>query len=70
MHQTPMIDFITVISAEADLRLDKGQEMHLKPGDCVVQRGTIHAWRNRGSVPCVMSAVLLGTPVQGKGANA
>jgi mannose-6-phosphate isomerase-like protein (cupin superfamily) len=61
MHQTPTIDFITVISGEVDLRLDDQQEVHLKPGDCVIQRGTMHSWRNRGAEPCLMSAVLLGT---------
>jgi mannose-6-phosphate isomerase-like protein (cupin superfamily) len=61
MHQTPTIDFVTVISGEIDLRLDDGKEVHLKPGDCVIQRGTMHSWRNRGNVPCLMSAVLIGT---------
>lgn len=60
-HQTSTIDFVTVISGEINLRLDNDREVHLKPGDCVVQRGTRHAWRNRGATPCVMSAVLLGT---------
>jgi mannose-6-phosphate isomerase-like protein (cupin superfamily) len=61
MHQTPTIDFITVISGEVDLRLDDKQEVHLKPGDCVIQRGTMHSWRNRGAEPCLLSAVLIGT---------
>jgi mannose-6-phosphate isomerase-like protein (cupin superfamily) len=61
MHQTPTIDFITVISGEIDLRLDDGKEVRLKPGDCVVQRGTMHSWRNRTAQPCLMSAVMIGT---------
>ena len=59
MHQTPTIDFAIVISGEIWLELDEG-EVHLKPGDCVVQRGTMHAWRNRSDRPCVMSFVEFG----------
>lgn len=58
MHQTPTIDFATVLSGEIWLELDSG-EVHLKPGDCVVQRGTMHAWRNRSDSRCVMSFVLI-----------
>ena len=58
MHKTPTIDFGVVISGEIWLELDDSQ-VHLKPGDCVVQRGTMHAWRNRSDRPCVMSFVLI-----------
>jgi uncharacterized cupin superfamily protein len=34
-------------------------EVHLKPGDTVVQRGTNHAWVNRGTVSCVLACVLI-----------
>ena len=33
--------------------LDK-EEVHLKEGDTVVQRGTNHAWSNRSDEPCVI----------------
>ena len=58
MHQTETIDFGVVLFGEIWLELDDG-EVHLKPGDCVVQRGTWHAWRNRSDRPCVMSFVLI-----------
>jgi len=48
MHTTPTIDFEVVLSGEVWLELDDGVEVHLKPGDCVVQNGTRHAWRNHG----------------------
>ena len=32
--------------------LDDGVSVHLKQGDVLVQRGTIHNWRNNGSEPC------------------
>ena len=33
--------------------------VHLKAGDIVVQRGTIHGWSNRGSLVCRMLFVLI-----------
>lgn len=60
MHTTDTIDYVIVLSGEIWLELDDGAEVHLKPGDCVVQNGTRHAWRNRGSDPCVMAGVMVG----------
>ncbi len=60
MHTTNTIDFEYVISGEIWLELDDGKEVHLKPGDTVVQNGTRHAWRNRGSEPCQMVVCLIG----------
>ncbi len=64
MHRTPTIDFGLVLSSEVWLELDEG-EVLLKPGDCVVQRGTMHAWRNRGSESCLMSFVLIDARPRG-----
>jgi mannose-6-phosphate isomerase-like protein (cupin superfamily) len=60
MHTTRTIDYGVVLSGEIDLELDEG-EVHLRPGDVVVQRGTRHAWRNRGSKPCTMAFVLIAS---------
>lgn len=49
MHRTKTIDYMVVIEGEIVLLLDE-DEVVLKPGDVVVQRGTDHAWENRGSV--------------------
>jgi hypothetical protein len=35
--------------------LEKGEEVHLKAGDVIVQRGTVHNWIHRGSEPWVPS---------------
>ena len=51
MHTTDTVDIDVVISGEVDLELDDGSEVHLRPGDCVIQNGTRHAWRNRTSEP-------------------
>ena len=33
--------------------------VHLKAGDVLVQRGTIHNWINRSSEPCVIAFILI-----------
>jgi len=59
MHQTPTIDLIQVLEGELWLLLPNGEEAHLFPGDMVVQRGTVHAWRNRTDRPTRYFAVML-----------
>ncbi|KZV77689.1 hypothetical protein PENSPDRAFT_746805 [Peniophora sp. CONT] len=50
MHRTTSVDLNILIHGELVLILDDGSETHLKnPGDTVVQRGTLHAWRNPSS---------------------
>jgi quercetin dioxygenase-like cupin family protein len=66
MHRTPTLDLICVLSGEIWLELDDG-EIHLGPGDCVVQNGTRHAWRNRSDAPCSMAVVLIGASQSGHG---
>ena len=60
MHATDTIDFEYVLSGEAWLELDDGVEVHLRAGDTVVQNGTRHAWRNKGSEPCRMALCMIG----------
>lgn len=60
MHTTDTIDFEYVISGEVWLELDDGVKVHLRAGDTVVQNGTRHAWRNKGSEPCRMVTILVG----------
>src|SRR5690606_16013777 len=43
MHATDSVDYIVVISGEMHMLMDDG-EVLLKQGDCIVQRGTKHAW--------------------------
>ncbi|MSQ50934.1 MAG: cupin domain-containing protein [Betaproteobacteria bacterium] len=58
-HRTASIDYAVVMAGEIDMELDDGIVAKLKAGDILVQRGTIHNWINRGSVPCVMAFVLI-----------
>jgi quercetin dioxygenase-like cupin family protein len=44
------------------MEMDDGKVVHLKPGDVVVQRGTIHNWANNSNAPAVMAFVLLAAP--------
>jgi hypothetical protein len=58
MHQTKTLDYIILLRGEVTLLLDKG-EVHLKPFDVVVQRGTNHAWINHGSQKALLAAILI-----------
>src|SRR6266849_6249479 len=58
-HRTDSIDYATVISGEIDMELDDGKSVHLKAGDVLVQRGTIHNWVNKGTAPCIIAFVLV-----------
>jgi mannose-6-phosphate isomerase-like protein (cupin superfamily) len=57
-HRTDSIDYAVVMSGEVDMVLDD-TTVHLKAGDVLVQRGTIHNWVNRGTEPCVIAFVLI-----------
>ena len=46
MHQTVSIDFSVCVAGEIDHELDNGEKVRLRPGDHVVQRGTMHRWVN------------------------
>lgn len=58
MHRTRTIDYALVLSGEIDMLLDDS-EVHVKAGDVVIQRGTNHAWVNRGDTPCLIAFVLV-----------
>jgi mannose-6-phosphate isomerase-like protein (cupin superfamily) len=62
MHTTDTIDFEYIVSGEVWLELDEGAAVHLKAGDTVVQNGTRHAWRNKGSEPCHIVVFMVGVP--------
>jgi quercetin dioxygenase-like cupin family protein len=57
-HRTDSIDYAVVMSGEVDMELDD-TTVHLRAGDVLVQRGTIHNWVNRGTEPCVIAFVLI-----------
>src|SRR3954462_10290664 len=58
MHRTETIDYAVVLEGEVVMLLDD-EDVHLKAGDVVIQRGTNHAWSNRSDKPCKMLYVLI-----------
>lgn len=54
MQKTRTLDFCMVLQGEIVLVLDT-QEVRLKAGEVVVQRGTNHAWSNLSSSPATMA---------------
>lgn len=57
-HRTDSIDYAVIIAGEIDMVLDD-QTVHLKAGDVLVQRGTIHNWVNNGPEPCTIAFTLI-----------
>ena len=60
MHTSDTIDYGVVVRGEMTLELDDGQKVHLRQGDCIVQNGTRHRWRNPLSEPCLMAFISVG----------
>ena len=70
-HRTETIDYVIVIAGEIDMDLDDST-VRLRAGDVMVQRGTNHAWVNRGTERARLAFVLvdakplgIGRPVTG-----
>jgi len=58
MHRTDSIDYALVLDGEIDMLLDD-TEVHCTTGDVIIQRGTNHAWVNRGSATCRIAFILI-----------
>jgi quercetin dioxygenase-like cupin family protein len=74
MHRTETIDYVIVLSGEIDMDMDEST-VKLKAGDVVIQRGTNHAWANRGTENARIAVVLvdakpldIGHAITGSGA--
>ncbi|HEY1474285.1 MAG TPA: cupin domain-containing protein [Pseudolabrys sp.] len=59
-HRTDSIDYAVILSGEIDMELDIGT-VHLKAGDVLVQRGTLHNWVNKGTEPCIIAFTLISS---------
>jgi mannose-6-phosphate isomerase-like protein (cupin superfamily) len=59
LHATDTVDIVTIISGELWAVSETGETL-LQPGDTFVQRGTKHTWQNRGDVPAVAVAIMIG----------
>ncbi len=58
LHMTDSIDIVFIIEGEITLEEDEG-EVTLRKGDCLVQNGSRHAWRNRSGAPALLGFVTL-----------
>ena len=58
MHRTATIDYAVILEGELTLVLDD-EDVDLKAGDVVIQRGTNHSWRNLSDKPCRILFVLI-----------
>ena len=58
MHRTESIDYAVVLEGEVTMLLDD-QDIVLKQGDVVIQRGTHHAWSNRSGKWARMLYILI-----------
>ena len=66
MHRTETIDYIVMLSGEIEMDMDDST-VTLKAGDIMVQRGTNHAWVNRGKEPARLAILLLDAKPLGIG---
>ena len=66
MHRTETVDYVIVISGEIDMDMDNST-VRLKAGDVMVQRGTNHAWVNRGTERARLAFVLIDAAPLGIG---
>lgn len=69
-HATDTLDYCVCLEGEVIAVLDK-EEVVLRPGDVLIQRGTFHAWENRGHTPARMLFVMIdATPASPQRASA
>jgi quercetin dioxygenase-like cupin family protein len=73
LHRTETVDYVIVIEGEIEMDMDDST-VKLKAGDVMIQRGTNHAWANRGTKRARVAFVLIdaeplgiGKPVSGVG---
>lgn len=66
MHRTETIDYVIVLSGEIEMKTDDST-VKLRAGDVLVQRGTNHAWINRGTKPARIAFILIDAKPLGIG---
>ena len=65
MHTTDTVDVVFVVDGAIECELDEGRRVALRAGDCLVQNGTRHAWRNTSGAPCTLAITMIGVPRDG-----
>ena len=59
MHKTDSVDYALILSGEIYAVMDAGEKL-MKAGDILIQRGTSHAWSNRGDDIARVAFILIG----------
>lgn len=63
MHRTDAVDIVTIQNGELYCIFESREEVLLRAGDTIINRGTNHAWSNRTGEPVtVLATVLPGHP--------
>jgi hypothetical protein len=57
-HRTPGIAYCYILDGELVFLVDT-QEVRVRAGDLVVERNTMHSWRNEGTSPVAMLVALV-----------
>ena len=70
VHRTDTVDYVICISGQIDMFLDETEFVSLHPGDVLIQRGTFHAWVNRGAEACRLAVVLVDAEPKREGSVA
>ena len=68
MHASNTLDYGVVLSGRVTIVLEEG-EADLGPGDLIIDRGVLHAWRNTGSEDCVVLWTILDAEPVGAAAT-
>jgi quercetin dioxygenase-like cupin family protein len=66
MHRTESLDYVIVLEGEIDMDIDD-ETVHMQAGDVMVQRGTNHAWCNRGDASARVAFILVDAQPLGIG---
>jgi len=66
MHRTETVDYVLVLSGSIDMDMDDST-ITLHQGDIMIQRGTNHAWVNRGTETARVAFVLIDAEPLGIG---
>lgn len=62
VHRTNSIDYGIVLEGEIELELDNGAKKTIRQGGIIIQRGTMHLWRNTTDKVCRIAFVLIEAP--------
>jgi quercetin dioxygenase-like cupin family protein len=59
-HRTVTLDYGIITKGSIVVELNHGERVTLNEGDTIIQRGTIHNWRNESTEWARMYCVMLG----------